>query len=246
MQYNILMGLTIGIVAAYAVMLIFYLRAETKNTGAAGFRKATGTKLTLSGLFCVTAVISFYMMLRYGHSSDILYTMQMLVMLGLFAAFAGDFFLQYIRIDTKKYMIGIACFTVTQVLFIVSQTILNMLSGWLLTLVIMAAVLAGILVLMKRQGWKLGKEKKLLTAYTVLLTFMMAKSVATMFHDKTIGAVFMGVGAALFLLSDLFLGIWNYRSNRRVYANLNWITYFSGMLLIALSSNPAFSVALGY
>ena len=54
------------------------------------------------------------------------------------------------------------------------------------------------------------------------------------FHvsEKTI---LFAVGAVLFFVSDMLLGIWDYKCEKRAIANLNWITYFCGTMSIALS-----------
>ncbi len=245
-DYNFFLGLSFAIVAVFAVVLIAYLKAEAKNNGKEGFKKATALKLALSGMFCVVALISYHMTVEYSHASDIYFAFNKLIIFALICAFFGDFFLQYIRLDNKKYKVGIAFFIGTQALLIAMLVVLNLLNGWPLTLIITIAVLALVGITMKKQRWELKSEKKLLSAYTVLLTFMAAKAIATMFHDKTYSAIMFAVGASLFLLSDLLLGIYNYGTNKRIHANLNWITYFSGMMLIALSSNPFFSGWVGW
>jgi uncharacterized membrane protein YhhN len=64
--------------------------------------------------------------------------------------------------------------------------------------------------------------------------------------EKSVGTLLFMIGAVLFLVSDLLLGIWNYKTGARRHANLNWITYFSGMMLIALSISPEFLTYLAY
>lgn len=247
MSYVLMMGMTIGIVAVYAVILVLYLNAEKKNDGTSGFRRATGLKLTLSGLFCLAGVVSYYALVN-GNSlrSDLFFNMQLLIVLGLFAAVGGDFFLQYIRRDNQKYRIGIGCFMATQILFLVSMSVINLMNGWLPTVLIAAAILVCALLLMKKQNWQPGREKGMLTGYTILLAFMTAKAIATLVQDMTVGSLLMALGAILFLVSDLLLGVWNYHTGKRAHANLNWITYFSGMMLIALSVSPLFEGFLGF
>ncbi len=244
MGFNTGNALTIVILIAYVAVFVFYLFAEKENDGKTGFRRATAMKLTLSGLFCVVGVISYYLAYSFSHHNEIFFTMQLLIVIGLFCCLCGDFFLQYIRLDVKKYKTGIACFMTAQVLFYISMTVLNGFT-WQ-EFVITVVALALIQVLMKKQGWQLGEERKLVTAYTVILTLMAAKSVMAFWRDLTGNTLLFMIGAIFFLLSDLVLGIWNYHTGKQAHANLNWFFYFSATMLIALSISPQFSLTLGY
>lgn len=234
---NPIMAIRLGVIALYAVLLVIYLNAEKKNDGKNGFRKATAIKLTLSGIFCATGILS-YLYFVYGSVFMSGYVPpQLLILLGLFAAFAGDYFLQYIRLNQKKYIAGICCFAAAQVLFI-TALILNSrpdVIDWILSVGITAVVLLCVLVVMKKQNWQLGAEKNVITVYTILLTFMTAKAVSSLTVAISAGWTLFAAGAVLFLISDMLLGIWNYHTGKRIHANLNWISYFSGMILIALS-----------
>lgn len=230
--------LTYAIVAVFAVVLVLYLLAEDKNRNGENFKKATALKLALSGMFCAVGVISLFRLIYFPLSiySDVMVAYAVILVASLFAALGGDYFLQYIRLDNKKYRIGIGFFSVTQILLIVYLCLMNLI-GWM-EFVIMAGILLLVLTLMKKQNWKLGPEQKIVTVYTLLIAFMTAKAITGIFHEKTLGALVLAIGAALFMASDILLGVWNYHTNKRVHANLNWITYFSGMMLIAISISP--------
>ena len=221
-MFNISFALIVSaaIIAAFAAILAVYLWAEARNNGKNGFARATGLKLTLSGLFCVAGIFSYGMLYMVG---SVTMPPQFFILLGLFAGLAGDFFLQYIRLDTITY------------LFI---TGIPDVLGSVLTGVITAAVLVLVLVLMKKQSWKLGREQAALTIYTVLLSFMTARAIVNLLWQPSLSSGLFALGAVLFLVSDFLLGIWNYNTSKRAHANLNWITYFAGMLLIALSIMP--------
>lgn len=246
MNYNLISGFTFGIIGAYVVLLVVYLKAETKNDGKNGFKKATAFKLTLSGIFCFAGIFSFYLLT--DTYNDLTPDSRIFIMLGLFAAFAGDYFLQYIRLDEKKYKTGIVCFLAAHILFIIALVCNNhaFISIWILSLIITAVLLICMLFLMKKQNWRLGGEKTLITIYTVVLTFMTAYAVAVAISGRmvVVSNILMAAGAVLFWISDLLLGIWNYHTGKRLHANLNWITYFSGNLLIALSIMPVFLLPL--
>ncbi|HBU13073.1 MAG TPA: hypothetical protein DEB31_10255 [Clostridiales bacterium] len=235
--------ITLAIVIAYGVLFVFYLNAEKKNTDGANFKQATALKLTLSGMFCAVGVLSYYLLYNYAHRGGFYLNLQLLVVIGLFVAMAGDFFLQYIRLDIKKYKTGIRFFTGTQILFLIGMLIVYRI-GWR-EVVITAAILALVLLLMKKQDWQLGEAQKALTAYTILITLMAAKSVTVFLTDFTAGTLLFMVGAALFLLSDILLGVWNYHTDRRAHMNVSWLAYFAGLMLIALSMSPEFAAYIG-
>lgn len=234
---SLLLVVSAVIIACFAVLLVFYLRAEAKNDGNNGFKRATGLKLTLSGIFCAAGIFSYYLLFSIVNVNV---PPQIFILLGLLAGLAGDFFLQYIRLNVKKYIAGILCFAAAQALFITYLLIAGMpdILGWILTVAITAAVLLCVLALMKKQNWQLGAEQKVLTLYTVLLTFMTVRAVLYMAGRFSFSSVLFALGALLFWSSDMLLGYWNYHSNKKVHANLNWITYYAGMLLIAFSIMP--------
>ncbi|MEI6102022.1 MAG: lysoplasmalogenase family protein [Eubacteriales bacterium] len=229
---------SVAIFAVFAVVLALYLRAEVKNDGKNGFARATGLKLTLSGLFCATGILSYLLMINVVNVNV---PTQLFVLLGLFSGLIGDFFMQYMGLHIKKYITGVLCFAATQVLFITYLLKIGMpdLAGWIITLVITAAVIIFILVLMKKQNWQLGREKAVITLYTVLISFMAVRAIVYAAGQPSASSVIFATGAALCWSSDLLLGIWNYYSHKRVLVNSNWIVYFSGMLCIAFSILPA-------
>lgn len=240
------MAIRLGIIALYAVLLVIYLNAEKKNDGKNGFRKATAIKLTLSGIFCATGILCYWEFVSFGVFGVGYVPPQLFILLGLFAAFAGDYFLQFIRLNAKKYIAGICCFAAAQILFI-TALILNSYSyvlnsdnsylmDWILSVIITVVVLLCVLAMMKKQNWKLGGEKNVITVYTVLLTFMAAKAVSSLTVAISAGWALFAAGAVLFLASDILLGIWNYHTGKRMHANLNWIFYYGGMILIAFGT----------
>jgi hypothetical protein len=246
MDFNTGNIVTIVIVAAYAMVLVFYLKAEAANDGPEGFRKATRLKLTLGGMFIAVSIISEYLLYNYTVLGLNYIYMQGAVIAALVSAFFGDYFLQYIKLDVKKFKIGISFFTATQIVLIAMMYLSHLSYIGAAEFVITVVALLLVLLLMKKQNWKLGEESKRLTVYTILLVFMASKAVTVFFKDLSVGTLLFAIGAVLFLLSDMLLGIWNYNSGARKYANLSWITYFAGMMLIALSVSPEFSHYLAY
>jgi|GEM_PF-800666 len=242
MDDHLISIITAVLAGAYAALLAVYLHAEKRNNGVSGFRRATAIKLTLSSLFCAAGIFFYFLVFCSPARSAAMPPARLFILLGLFAALPGDYFLQFIRLNVKKYMLGIAFFSATQALLITSLILSHQAGtgGWVAAVIITLAILFVVLVIMKKQNWQLGREKYILTAYTILLSFMTAKAFQSMLADFSASSLIFAMGAVLFLVSDILLGLWNYHTSQRRHANLNWITYFSGMFLIALSGMPVF------
>jgi uncharacterized membrane protein YhhN len=210
-----------------------YHRAEKSKE----FTSAMHAKITLSILFCVAGAVGIGWNLLHGKAE----VGDFFIMAGLICAAFGDYFLQYIRVDYKKFNIGILCFALTQICLL-AFLLTKQKFGWP-ELIVTIVILVLVLILMKYQKWNLGKAQGPLSVYTVLLTLMTSKAVTLAVTSLGIQGkedIFVfAVGAVLFLLSDLVLGIWNYHSNRHRDANWNWITYFAAMFLIAASISIA-------
>jgi len=210
----------------FLIILPLYLYVEKLGI----FRLATTLKLTLSGLCLLSGLLGYLTMGSYYQE------WRLLIVGGLGVAVVADYFLQYIKLDIRKFIAGILCFAITQVCFIIYMVVQYGI-GWpefAATIVILLLVLR----LMNRQRWQLGRARAALSIYTVLLVFMACKSVAALFTvgHVSVSMLLMAVGGACFLLADLCLGTWNYHSGKRVHVNLNWIFYFAAIMLIASSN----------
>ena len=143
----------------------------------------------------------------------------------------GDFYLQYIRRDLRKFTRGIILFGLGQVCNITALFLLAPYhwSG----LAVLAALLALAVALKGIGRWDTSANEPWLTIYTVLVAMTAAKSlsVAIVLAGKP-GGLLLGLGGLLFFLSDMVLGIWNYRKNHILLADLNWLLYFAGQFLL--------------
>ena len=106
--------------------------------------------------------------------------------------------------------------------------------GGFIRYIIMVALLAVAVLLMKKQNWDTASHFKHLTVYTILLALMCGSSVEIAIHDPSLWVI--ALGGVLFFISDMILGIWNYKSGKMYLAHLNWITYFIGQIFIAFGA----------
>lgn len=233
----------IFIAAVYFVLLGLYVKEDIFGN----FNRATKFKMTLSSIFCL---VGAWGMLSWGVSVS---AGTVLILCGLVCALIGDYFLRFIELDAKKFNCGILFFAGTQAFFLASMVSAQGVDP--VELILTLIPLAVALVLMKKQNWQLGKAQGPLTVYMILLSLMMVKAVFTALVPTAAAPddwmlpvgpclasyVLMAIGAILFWISDLLLGIWKYHSRKNAITAWNSITYFTGTFLIALSLQPMFA-----
>ena len=202
----------------FTICFLLYIRQENLYR----FRTATALKITLTMTLAVCLIVA----LARDFSPVLL-----AAAVGMLLCSGGDFYLQYIRRDVRKFTRGIILFGLGQVCNITALFLLAPYhwSG----LAVLAALLALAVALKGIGRWDTSANEPWLTIYTVLVAMTAAKSlsVAIVLAGKP-GGVLLGLGGLLFFLSDMVLGIWNYRKNHILLADLNWLLYFAGQFLL--------------
>ena len=206
------------IVTVYAAMLAYYCILEKQEK----FWPATILKVILSAYAAGCSVYAAILLNNY-----IFYIFS----LGLICAVPADFFLQYIKTDLKKYRFGIFFFGAMHVCLLVSFFFVYPVT--IFEFVIFAVFIAILLAFQIKGKWKMGAEKIQLTIYTVFVVFMAAKAISIFIATPSSFTAMAALGGMLFFLSDLFLGIWAYSSEKFKYLALNRIIYFAGQLSLA-------------
>ena len=202
----------------FTICFLLYIRQENLYR----FRTATALKITLTMTLAVCLIVA----LARDFSPVLL-----AAAVGMLLCSGGDFYLQYIRRDVRKFTRGIILFGLGQVCNITALFLLVPYhwSG----LAVLAALLALAVALKGIGRWDTSANEPWLTIYTVLVAMTAAKSlsVAIVLAGKP-GGLLLGLGGLLFFLSDMVLGIWNYRKNHILLADLNWLLYFAGQFLL--------------
>ena len=202
----------------FTICFLLYIRQENLYR----FRTATALKITLTMTLAVCLIVA----LARDFSPVLL-----AAAVGMLLCSGGDFYLQYIRRDVRKFTRGIILFGLGQVCNITALFLLAPYhwSG----LAVLAALLALAVALKGIGRWDTSANEPWLTIYTVLVAMTAAKSlsVAIVLAGKP-GGLLLGLGGLLFFLSDMVLGIWNYRKNHILPADLNWLLYFAGQFLL--------------
>ena len=202
----------------FALCFLLYIRQENQYR----FRAATALKITLTMTLAVCLAVSLA-----RQFSPVL----LAAAVGMLLCVGGDFFLQYIRRDVRKFTWGIVLFGLGQ---IGNITALSLLAPFHWSALAVLAALLALAVALKGLGqWDTSANDPWLTAYTVLVAATAAKSlsVALAFAGMP-GGLLLGLGGLLFFLSDMVLGIWNYQKNHILLADLNWLLYFAGQFLL--------------
>lgn len=202
----------------FLLLLAVYCRFEKQKK----FNPATALKVLLSAFVAAVAVFSA---IQVGTPAAFL------MAAGLVCAVPADFFLQYIRSDTKKYRFGIFFFGAMHVCLLAAFFITWGI-GWL-EFLIFGIFLLVLGFFQKSEKWNLGKVKGQLSLYTVLVVLMASKAISAFVAVPSPATAMLGLGGLFFFISDLFLGIWDYHNDRFLFLALNRIIYFIGQLSLA-------------
>ncbi len=206
------------ICAVYAVLLIVYCAYEKKDD----FKTATALKVILSA---IASGLCFYAAI-FLHS-----TVMYIFATGMLCAVPADYYLQFIKLDIKKYRIGIFFFGAMHFFILISYFM-----KWgvhYYEFVILVLLLAILLIFQNKQHWKMGPERAQLTVYTLFVALMAAKSMSLLFIEVTPYTIAAATGGLCFFASDVFLGVWNYYRDKFVFLAANRAIYFTGQMALA-------------
>lgn len=156
----------------------------------------------------------------------------LLIALGLALSLGGDVALM-LRTN-RWFLIGLVLFLLAHVVYSIAFSIP---SGFHAQDWLTAAALAAFGLLVLAYLWKgLGRMKGPVTVYVVVILFMVNRAISAFFGSgfSPTQAWLVGLGAILFMLSDLMLAVNRFRRPFRAEAASS-LLYYAGQLLIALS-----------
>ena len=140
--------------------------------------------------------------------------------------------------------LGLVFFTAAQALLAGSVLVMDLLSGWVVTLIFCVAALVAVAVLIRAQRWQAGREKALLTACAALQILVVGRTLAALYGMPDGSALIMFLGCGLLLAGSLLWGIRTYHGGGRRLVNGCLAAYVSATVLIALSISPITDVPL--
>jgi len=210
-------------VAVYMPIVIMYLFSETSGN----FKRRAVNKITMAAMFMLFALVE---LLRRESRSPL----DILLMAGIIFSFLGDVVLLW---DFVKggvlFMIGNFLYTGYFLLRVINHGITGGNAIWI---VILTAIPVAMFLYWCYTGFvNLGKLK-VFKAYIASITMAASCGLVLMYSMKTMRTNFMGIGILLFMISDYFLSLHKFRNkDSKMYLRCNSFTYFTGMMLIALS-----------
>lgn len=214
-----------GVLALFylAFLLPLYLRKEKRN----GIEQAIVPKLALSFTFCIIGLI--------GIAVQSCSAFAVLIYSGLIFSLAGDYYLIFVESNSNKFIRGVLSFGVAQVLYITAMALAEGFSLW--EFLATAVILLALAVFNIRCKPDMAKAAIPLTVYATLVTFMASKAMLMLISPLFLleAQLLFSVGALLFLISDMFLGLWRYSFHKHLFRNIVGICYFVGQLMIASS-----------
>lgn len=181
-------------------------------------------KLLLSSCFMAAAI--------WGYTSSSYKTCDIILVIGLAFAMLGDIFLIWLE-DRKPFVAGVYSFACASATLVVYSILRYGFVWW--GLILFAVVVAACLLAQRKGIFSFGKNIVHLNVYTLFVGLCGSLGCTVLFRSLGIEAVLFGAGCLLYMLSDLLLGLYLFKYRNRVVDCANTLTYFPGMMLIALS-----------
>lgn len=188
-------------------------------------------KYIMATMYLVLAVVTFFR--KYDFVSY-----QSLLMAALLLAWFGDIFLVF---DFGRggdfFLAGNICFTIYEQIVLVDHGYGPMDFGW--TFIVAAVMLIAFIWLSEKypDRIKLGKMRWPMTFYLSSIFMHGITGLAMVIMLPGTNYVMMGIGSFLFMISDMLLTCYRFIfNNNKWLIRANSLTYFTGLLLIVLST----------
>ncbi len=197
----------------------------------AEFRRELGTIHLLKPI-CTLLVIAVAALSWLTPAAETRYTLWILV--GLLLSLVGDVALMYS--EPRAFLGGLVAFLLAHVVYTIVFTLYN---GWQKSDWITAGLLAASACAIYRYLLPgLDRMKIPVAVYIIVIGIMVHRAISTLFGEalRPTQAWLIAVGAVLFWISDLMLGVTRFRRPVK-YGRISLAFYYSGQLLIALSAS---------
>lgn len=209
-------------VVVYLVTMFCYFFSETSGN----FKRRVVNKIILASLFLLYFLIAFNK--NYNAAS-----FHFIAVTAFIFAWLGDVFLLF------SFFKGGIMFMVSNILFFIYQILLCGVLGltfnriWWFLLIFSACW--GLFLLLYKKGW-LKIPMKIFIFYIATVTLHGSMGIAMAVAYPSLKIALFGIGLGLFMVSDYFLTLhaFKYKESKSIL-RLNSGTYFTGMLLAALS-----------
>lgn len=212
--------------AVYILALVSYFFIETRDK----FTARVVVKVFLATTYLTIAAINFF-----DTAEVALDKFKLLVLIGCFFAWFGDVFLlfkKYFGVGVGFFMIANLCMLASCFVAVVEYA--SFAQVWW-SILVFVAVFGFFIISQLTKMITLGKFKVLLNCYIAVMTVCGSLGIALACSGAGVTMTLFGIGIALFMVSDYFLGAYMFFKKVSPALVTNSATYFIGLLLIALS-----------
>ena len=207
-------------ISIYCLLLVIYM--VTKVVG----RKSAFRAVNKMMLVIVYLAVVIYTIFKKADVYNIL------VLVALIFAGAGDAFLLCVS-NRNKFHAGVVSFGISNFMLIVISLAMY---GWQWWSIVIFVVLYCINVLLQyKKVYTYGKSKWFLNIYLIFVGYSGCLGLANAIVATTLPAILYGVGAFMFFVSDILLGMYYFKFRKSYVDVLNSLLYFGGIILIAIS-----------
>lgn len=207
-------------ISIYCVLLVIYM-----------ITKVVGRKSAFRGVNKMMLVIVYLSVVIYTlfKGAD---TYKIVALIALVFAGAGDAFLLCTS-NRNMFHAGVVSFGISNLLLIVLSVVMY---GWQWWSIVIFVVLYCVNILLQyKEVYTYGKSKWFLNIYLIFVCYSGCLGLANAIVATALPAILYGVGAFMFFVSDILLGMYYFKLKKSYVDVLNSLLYFGGIMLIALS-----------
>lgn len=212
----------------YSVFLVSYMILKTGKN----FTLRAANKILLASMYFSNGVFLF---LQSGRKSALIP-----VIAALFFALLGDILLLFIfKLGGISFSVSACIFTMFCINYLIRC---NATMSFYLIATVIALVLLVFFTFADKHQWLEYRGGKIFSyAYMVATTLQGALGFSVALRGNTTATLLLGVGLAMFMISDYFLAFYRFPPAKMPQTTVNWLSrisslaYFPGMLLISAS-----------
>lgn len=213
-------------IVAYMAVTIAYLFSETSGN----FKRRAINKICLASMFLIYAI---YATIRHGNLGV---TLQSLCLIGVFLCFVGDVWLLW------SFSKGGVSFGIGNVILFVYEIIyfkehgLHFSQYWFF--IIPLVILIGTHAYLVAHDWyDMKKEMKMMFPfYLFSVSLHGTLSMVGLFYLHDVKSLLLLIGLILYMISDYFISLHKFKfKESKAILRCNSFTYFTGLMLVALS-----------
>ena len=238
MSYETLILITNTLIVIYGAIIGVLIYYSHKHQFLVA-KSITFLKTVLGVIVLAAAYIYWYLLKNFTVRSDLYFNLQAGVILVIFIAFIGEYFSYNIGLDENKFKRSMIIKFIAYILLIAIECLIYRV--WI-TEAVITVILVIILQLTVNKNAYLpsSASRKFYLAFTIAISFLLAKAAAVVIKEKSYNTLLFLISAALLFLAYVFMRLWGGASDREGFANARLISFYAGLMLIAVSISPEY------